>query len=554
MNIRLNSILAMAIVCSYGYDAGSITKDIQDKFGKQQAPANKQVNIQKDNQQTQQTKSNVKVLVKGFTITGNKSIATKLIINNISQFIEQNLTFDELQNITRDIANYYSLNGYSARAFLPPQEIKDGIVEIMIIEGKLSNIVVDSTNSTRLHPDIAKKIVQNAHNEGEVLDTNKLESGLLILSDMSGIRQSSSLSAGASVGDSKLNVRLEDTSLISGNTSYSNSGSRSTGTNQIGVNININSPSQIGDEINIQALKTLGINYGKIGYSIPLGYSGLKWGASLSNMDYNVVNGTDADGNSKSISMYFTYPFVRSASANLSSNLSFEKKSYLNRSYNVETSNKSANTITLMLNGNLFDEYGTTLSSITFTQGKIDLSANDTDYQADKIGANTQGSYNKSIFNLSRIQPLSQDISLQVSSSYQQASKNLDSSERLSLGGISGVRAYPNNEATGDEGLVSNIELIYTISEGYIISLFYDYGHIRQHDELYNNWQGSSTANNSYELKGYGLGCGYSQDMLNAKAMVAFKDGDNPNAQADGTDNDGTDKNPRFWVNLMYMF
>ena len=34
----------------------------------------------------------------------------------------------------------------------------------------------------------------------------------------------------------------------------------------------------------------------------------------------------------------------------------------------------------------------------------------------------------------------------------QLSSKNLDSSEKFTLGGIGGVEAYPSGEASGDEG------------------------------------------------------------------------------------------------------
>ena len=48
---------------------------------------------------------------------------------------------------------------------------------------------------------------------------------------------------------------------------------------------------------------------------------------------------------------------------------------------------------------------------------------------------------------------------LLLSARGQLASRNLDSSERLSLGGFSGVRAYPQGEASGDVGYTARAEL-----------------------------------------------------------------------------------------------
>ena len=47
---------------------------------------------------------------------------------------------------------------------------------------------------------------------------------------------------------------------------------------------------------------------------------------------------------------------------------------------------------------------------------------------------------------------------------WQKASKNLDSSEKFLLGGATGVRAYPQGEASGDSGYLANAELRYSLN------------------------------------------------------------------------------------------
>jgi hemolysin activation/secretion protein len=49
-------------------------------------------------------------------------------------------------------------------------------------------------------------------------------------------------------------------------------------------------------------------------------------------------------------------------------------------------------------------------------------------------------------------------LSLYASVRGQIASKNLDSSEKMELGGAYAVRAYPEGEAYGDEGYVASLE------------------------------------------------------------------------------------------------
>ena len=169
--------------------------------------------------------------------------------------------------------------------------------------------------------------------------------------------------------------------------------------------------------------------------------------------------------------------------------------------------------------------------------------------------AQTNGNFIKTVLNLSRMQILTDDITFSVLGTLQKANKNLDSGEKLYLGGSSGIRAYPSNEAGGDEGWMLNLDLTKNLPYGFSLSYFYDIGEIKQHDSLYTGWQGNSTAENKYRLEGTGIAAGYTNNGWSGKLSLAYKVGDNPNASiTDGTDNDGTNKDPRVWVNIAKAF
>ena len=70
----------------------------------------------------------------------------------------------------------------------------------------------------------------------------------------------------------------------------------------------------------------------------------------------------------------------------------------------------------------------------------------------DAATARTAGHFGKWNLNLTRLQHIDDRLSLYLSYSRQWATKNLDSSEKFSLGGPYGVRAYPVGEASGDDG------------------------------------------------------------------------------------------------------
>ena len=54
---------------------------------------------------------------------------------------------------------------------------------------------------------------------------------------------------------------------------------------------------------------------------------------------------------------------------------------------------------------------------------------------------------------------INENLNFKTSGLAQFSNKNLDSSEQLSLGGITGVRAYPSGEASGDQGYKLTTEL-----------------------------------------------------------------------------------------------
>jgi hemolysin activation/secretion protein len=138
------------------------------------------------------------------------------------------------------------------------------------------------------------------------------------------------------------------------------------------------------------------------------------------------------------------------------------------------------------------------------------------------------------------------------------ASKNLDSSEKMSLGGPSGVRAYPTGEASGDEGYRYSLDLRYNLGNmpffGDITPLiFYDYGRIKQ----FKNTSASTTAitNNEYSLSGYGLGLeAVNSNNFSLKFIAAHTNGGNPGASTQGNDSDGRSDNTRYWILANFNF
>ena len=80
-----------------------------------------------------------KLLVKGFRLVGKKNgISDDEILEILKEQINKELTFSEIQLIAKKVQDFFRNKGYFlAQAFIPEQEVKGGIIEIFITEGKL---------------------------------------------------------------------------------------------------------------------------------------------------------------------------------------------------------------------------------------------------------------------------------------------------------------------------------------------------------------------------------------------------------------------------------
>ena len=80
-----------------------------------------------------------RILVKGFRLVGKKNgISDEELLEILEEEVDKELTFSEIQLVAKRVQDFYRNKGYFlAQAFIPEQEVKEGIIEIFISEGNL---------------------------------------------------------------------------------------------------------------------------------------------------------------------------------------------------------------------------------------------------------------------------------------------------------------------------------------------------------------------------------------------------------------------------------
>ena len=437
-------------------DAGRVLRDLQ------QTPVPLVPNIAPllpaPSQADQALTDEAKVRINSITITGNQELPTPELQALVADLAGSEQGLSQLNAGAARITAYYRERGFAvARAYLPAQDITSGAVTISVIEGRISS--QRFTNQSRLSDASAKAYVGQLK-DGDVIRSGQIDRGLLLLQDTPGVGSSrATLQPGASVGTSELLIELDPTSAFNSSLELDNYGSRYTGEYRLGGNFNLVSPLKIGDQLSFSALSSgTNLSFGRLAYQLPVGSDGLRVGAAYFDTRYKLSKefaAIEAHGSASSTSVFAAYPFLRSQLKNLIGTLSYEAKrlnDYVDAT--ATATRKQVKATSAGLSGNLQDTLGgggISNFDLSVILGKLSIDS-PTALAIDAVSAQSSGSFTRLAYNASRLQRLSDTAVLSFAISGQQANKNLDSSEKFSLGGANGIRAYPQGEASGDEG------------------------------------------------------------------------------------------------------
>lgn len=176
----------------------------------------------------------------------------------------------------------------------------------------------------------------------------------------------------------------------------------------------------------------------------------------------------------------------------------------------------------------------------------------------DAASTKTAGHFNKLKLAATFKQNVDANNTFVTSAQAQYADKNMDGSEKMYLGGMQGVRAYPTNEAGGSLGNLLSLEWqrhLMTERQRLTLAGFYDAGQVTVNKN--NNFVGAASPN-KYSLSGYGVWLGgtvpSTQGLTTWRLVWARRTGSNAGAQANGNDQDGTLVRDRWRFTINYAF
>lgn len=242
---------------------------------------------------------------------------------------ERGITLGELEAIADKITTHYRSKGFIlAKAFIPQQRVRDGVVSITLLLGTLGEVTFQNN---RLYKE---RVIQRYFDDimTKPVTQNAIEERLYFVNDLPGLAVQGFFSPGIQVGETSLKIIAKQESRFNGNVRIDNHGSDATGEYRLYSDFVVNSPTGRGDQLRLAGLvarKPESATYGSLYYTGPLLSERLKHIVNVSQNAY-VVGAESQDapglgGKSTTYELGLEYQTRRSRVKTTSWNLSASK-------------------------------------------------------------------------------------------------------------------------------------------------------------------------------------------------------------------------------------
>ena len=438
------------------------------------------------------------VQVNEFRFTGNTALSSAELASLLKNFPGRALTLEQLNRAAEEVQALYRSKGwFLARAYLPPQGTKDGVVEIAILEGRIDKVSVTVAPDAPISAAQAQAVANAYLHSGDLISDRGIEHPLLLLRDVPRVAAKSVVEPGSTVGTANLAISVENdltTPVLTGRVELDNYGTHATGRTRLTGEVDVNNPYGIGDQLSVRAFlaNAHGNTFGRASYTLPVGPYGTRVGASLARLNYQLGEEFAAlgpTGVANVASLNASHPLLRSKDVNLLAQLVIERKKLKDEIELLGTSETSSlHATTFSLSGDWRDS-PVSANQFNLSLGHGSLAFDDPLRQANdqspEFGLHASGSYTKTMLTARRVHQLGGGLQALVSLNAQGASKNLPGAEKFALGGPTSVRAFPLGEVIGDQGYAVTLELQYALPglqfAGCTVAAagFYDFGHAK---------------------------------------------------------------------------
>jgi len=398
------------------------------------------------------------VIFQGNTIYTTEEL-NKVIADKMGNYVDM----QQMRAVMNEITAYYNSKGYiTSFAYLPPQRVKNGVLQINIVESKVAEVEITGNKWTKTGYLKNNVFKANGIEEGKVFNINDLKKSLGKINEINYIKGRITLDKSADDESTSVSLDVKDRYPALFTAGYDNRGRNLIGVQRSVLTVGNENITGYGDRLyvnNVLAKNTYGLN---TNYFLPLGPYGtelrLGYGYSrvkLGNEErYRRINGHANDFN-----VGLIQPIYESQNFKLTSDITLDMlhaRTNINQDQLFDKYDLRA--LRTGINAIRDDNSGRWISRLEVSTGLPILGA--TTAHAPGQGSSKFVKINPSIV---RVQMLPYETTGIFKVSGQYAPVNLLPLEQLQIGGMDTVRGYREGILFGDKGYFMNLELRKTI-------------------------------------------------------------------------------------------
>ena len=426
---------------------------------------------------------------------GNTKVKDASLDTLVQEIIGQDIYFIDLLRVAKKITKYYQAKGFlTSYAFIPSQNIKNGVVTICIVESKVDSIDIEGNKWARTW--YLKNIVmgKNGLREGDVFSAKALQGALREINEENYIEAQSVVSK--KDDNTQLKLDVKDRFPLRFNFAWDDYGRSYTGVQRASFLAGLDNVLGIGDKIyggTILSSHSTGV---LAGYSIPISPYGTRLAFDFSNSNINLggpYKFLNVKGKARSFALRVTHPLIETAKTSLVAytGIDFVSATTESKLLNATMSDYDLYVLRSGFHGMTDDKYGRWIGTLGADVGLPGATKGE-------IGG-PQGVFFKLVAGATRVQRLfGRTIGiLRVNGQY--SPNRLYTAEQMQIGGPYTLRGYQPAELIGDYGVTGTAEIrtpipglrkilpnkAKFIDDKVRLAVFYDFGWVQEHSHLY---------------------------------------------------------------------
>lgn len=248
-------------------------------------------------------------VLKAVIFDGSKFLGPEELEAVAARYRGRRIDISQVQRLVKEVNDLYAAKGVAtAAAYLPPQDLKNGVLHVALVEGRLGSIGVKGNRA--LSSDYLLSRIP--HTAGEVVDVEQLTNSVAGFNKTGVAQVQAFLQPGAQFGLTDIQLAVLEPPTNALQLFVDNQGVESVGRLEGGFLYQRYAPLGIDDRLTLYLVKSDGNISGNAGYNVPFDAAGGRVGASFTRGHTHIVEGPfkqlDIDGDSETGSFNVSHP------------------------------------------------------------------------------------------------------------------------------------------------------------------------------------------------------------------------------------------------------